>query len=56
MLTFITAVIGAENHLPRLSEENYRSLIDDTLDQMVASVVLQGSKSSAGLLTGWRLI
>lgn len=50
MLTFITAVIGAENVVPRLSGEKYRSVIDDTLDQMVASLVLQDRKPSVNFL------
>lgn len=50
MLTFVTAVIGAENVLPRLAEASYRSLIDDTLDQIVAALVLQLQNSSASFL------
>jgi hypothetical protein len=41
MLTFITAVIGAENVAPRLPELTYQKVIDDTLDQMVAALTLQ---------------
>lgn len=50
MLTFVTAVIGAENVVPRLSEATYRSVIDDTLAQIVASLVLQQHKPQANLL------
>lgn len=45
MLTFITAVIGAENVAPRLSELTYQEVIDDTLDQMVSALTLQVYKN-----------
>jgi len=50
MITFITAIIGAENAVPRLSPEQYRARIADTLDHMVASLILQTSSHSATLI------
>lgn len=50
MITFITAVIGAENIVPSLSPRQYRELLDDTLDQMVASLVLQQRKDEESFL------
>jgi len=50
MITFVTAIIGAENAMPKLRIEQYRTLIDDTLDQIVASLVLQTSSHKKTLI------
>lgn len=43
MITFVTAIISAENAVPKLSAEQYLAVIDDALEQAVASLVLQTS-------------
>lgn len=40
MLTFVTAVVSAENIVPALSAEQYRALIDDTLAHIVAGILV----------------
>lgn len=40
MIVFIGAIINAENLKPKLDLEQYRAMIDDTLDQIVASLVI----------------
>lgn len=40
MIVFIGAIINAENLEPKLNREKYHAMIDDTLDQIVASLVL----------------
>lgn len=49
MITFVTAVIGAENTKPPISREQYLALIDDTLNQIVAAMVVQCSPSAMTL-------
>lgn len=41
MITFVTAIIGAENAIPKLTLNQYRAVMDDTLSEIVASLVLQ---------------
>lgn len=53
MITFVTAIIGAEIAKPQLSPDQYRNVIDDTLNQMVASLVLQDRNKSANFLNGF---
>ncbi|MCY1669662.1 TetR family transcriptional regulator [Novosphingobium sp. SL115] len=50
MITFVTAIISAENAVPKLSTEQYRAHIDDAIDQAVASMVLQNSPRDASLV------
>lgn len=50
MITFVTAVICAENLTPRLSPEGYREVLDDTLDQIVAALVLQDRRIETNFL------
>ncbi len=50
MITFVTAIISAENAVPKLSTEQYLAYIDDTIDQAVASMVLQNSPRNATLM------
>lgn len=50
MITFVTAVIGAENTKPKIARDQYCALIDDTLNQIVAALVQQHSPSGATLV------
>lgn len=50
MITFVTAIISAENAVPKLSTEQYLDHINDAIDQAVASMVLQNSPSDATLV------
>lgn len=50
MITFVTAVIGAENTKPGINEDQYCSIIDDTFNQIVAALVLQHSPTRATLV------
>jgi AcrR family transcriptional regulator len=50
MITFVTAIIGAENRKPKTTQQEYRTLIDDTLNQIVAALVLQNSPPGATLV------
>lgn len=51
MIAFVTAIIGAENTMPKLSMHQYRDVIDDTMSHIVASLVLQDRHGSSGLIS-----
>lgn len=50
MILFIGAVISAENNDPPLGPDEYRDLIDDTIDQCVAALLLPDRRRQAGLM------
>lgn len=50
MITIVTAIISAENAVPKLLTEQYLAHIDDAIDQAVASMVLQNSPRDATLV------
>ena len=56
MITFIGTVMNAENNDPPLGAEQYRDLIDDTLDQCVAALSVPDRRRQAQLLRDPELI